>query len=211
MLEDALANDFHVGSSLASLATVKCIPDKTYAIKPPTWLFFENRAGLADRFRPFLSSNLIERPLRASQAYLAAGVRQLGSVVEVDLVRSDDPAEDLETRALLQNRGNEISRVLSSQLASQDVQAALDKLGGLVCRSASVLAVQYRLSAFNRVMASEPEPVPAIYQPTSHCLWITRRQGGVPWATLARELAIAFVPNRRPRAIRCRLERNSID
>ena len=198
MLEDALANDFNVEKSLASLGTAKCIPDKSHSIKPPSWLFFENRAGLADRFGSFLTSNLIERPLRTGQAYMAAGVRQLGSVVEVDLVRNDDPAEDLEMRVLLQNRGNEIARVLSSQIASQYVQVALDRLENLVCMSAAGLAVRYRLNAFNRVMTSEPEPAQATYQPPSHRLWIARRQGNVPWATLARELAIALCPTEDP-------------
>ena len=198
MLEDAIANDFNLAKSLASLGAIKCIPDKSHCIKPPSWLFFENRAGLADRFESVLTSNLIDRPLRVSQAYLAAGVRQLGSVVKIDLVRSDDPREDLETRELLQNRSNEIARVLSSQMASQGVQDALDRLENLECRSAARLVVQYRLSAFRQEFASAQEEAQGIYQLTSHCLWIARRHGSVPWATLARELAVALCPTEDP-------------
>ena len=198
MLEDALADDSNVEKSLATLGAVKCIPDKTPTVKPPSWLFFESRAGLADKFGSFLKPNVIERPFRASQAYLAAGVRQLGSVVEVDLVRGDDAAEDSEMRALLQNRRNEIARVLSGQMASQDVQTALARMENLECRSAAGLVVQYRLSVFNRVQVSEPESAQATYQPASHCLWIASQKGNLPWATLARELAIALFPTEDP-------------
>ena len=58
--------------------------------------------------------------------------------------------------------------------------------------------VQYRLSAFDKVVKSRPESVPAVYESTSHCLWATRQDGSLQWAPVARELAIALCPEEDP-------------
>ena len=198
MLEEALDTGRIARESIKSLGTVKSIPNKSKILYLPTWLFFENRVGLADKFEAFLVNNVIPRPLKVGGAFQAAGVRQLGSAVEVELVRNDDPADDPGTRALLRQRGKEIARVLSGLLASHDVQIALHRLSSLDCGSATSLVLQYRLSAFNKVVKSQPERVPALYEPTSHCLRTTRQNGMLPWAPIARELAIALRPEEDP-------------
>ena len=198
MLEEALDTGRIAREFLASLGAVKSISNESKILYLPTWLFFENRAGLADKFEAFLVNNVIPRPLKVGGAFQAAGVRQLGSAVEVELVRNDDSADDPKTRALLQQRRKEIARVLSGQMASHDVQIALDKLSSLDCGSATSLVLQYRLSTFNKVVKSRPENVPAVYEPTSHCLWATRQSGRLQWAPLARELAIALCPEEDP-------------
>ena len=198
MLEEALDTGRITEELLENLGKVKSISNSSNVLYLPTWLFFENRAGLADKFASFLQHNVISRPLRASRAFLAAGVRQLGSAVEIELVRNDEPLRNPEIEALLLYRVKEIARVLASQMVSQNVQTALERLRGLECKSASSLVLQYRLSAFDNVVKSRPERVPAVYELASHCLWTTRQDGRLQWAPVAREIAIALCPEEDP-------------
>ena len=198
MIEEALEAGVLTTEYLESLSYKKTIPNKARVPYSPTWLFFENRVGLAAKFGTFLTNNVIPRPLRTGRAFLAAGVRQLGSAVELELLRNDNPADDPDTGQRLHLRDKEIARVLSGQMPSRDVENALERLSRLECKSAISLVIQYRLDAFDRVVKSPPESVPAFYQPGLHRLWTTHPNGRLPWAPLARELAIALCPEEDP-------------
>ena len=76
------------------------------------------------------------------------------------MIHYDNP----EFEELLQHRGREIARVLASQMVSHNVQTALERLRRLECKSATSLVLQYRLSAFDKVVKSRPESVPAVYE-----------------------------------------------
>ena len=198
MVDEALDVEKVTEEELESLKTIKSIPNKANILYFPTWLFFENRAGLAGKFESYLEGNVIARPLKTGRAFQAAGVRQLVSAVQLELLRSDDPELDRETSTLLRQRRQEIARVLSSQMHSHDVQDALEKLNDLECMSATSLVVRYCLTAFDRVKKSKPESVPALYEPNSNSLWTTRANGNLPWTSLARELAGALRPEEDP-------------
>ena len=198
MLEEALQAALLSTEHLEILSNIKGIPNKARVLYFPTWLFFENRAGLAAKFGTFLANNVIPRPLRTGRAFLAAGVQQLGSAVESELLRNDNPVDDSDTREMLHHRRDEIARVLSSQMPSRDVEDALDRLGLLECKSAASLVIQYRLDAFDRVVKSPPESAVALYQRGIHCLWTTHTNGQLPWAPMARELAAALCPEEDP-------------
>ena len=198
MIEEALEADALTAEYRHSLSGMKGIPNKARVPYFPAWLFFENRAGLAAKFGTFLANNVIPRPLRTGRAFLAAGVRQLGSAVELELLRNDDPVDDPDTGQRLRQRDREIARVLSSQMPGRDVEEALERLGRLEFRSATSLVIQYRFDEFDRVVKSEPESVPALYQPGLHRLWTTHANGQLPWAPLARELAVALCPEDDP-------------
>ena len=198
MIEEALEAGILTAEYLKSLSNMKGVPNKARVPYFPTWLFFENRAGLAAKFGTFVANNVIPRPLRTGGAFLAAGVRQLGSAVELELLRNDNPVDDPDMEQRLHQRDKEIARVLSGQMPSRDVLNALDRLGHLECKSAISLVIQYRLDAFARVVKSPPESVPALYQPGLHRLWTTHPNGELPWAPLARELAIALCPEEDP-------------
>ena len=192
MLEEALDAGKIPDEDFESLSTTKSIPNKSRVLYFPPLLYFENRAGLADKFEGFLEGHVIPRPLRTGRAFLGAGVRQLSSDVELELLRNDNPAHDPDTRSLLQQRSKEIARVLSSQMISHDVQNALEKLSRVECMSATSLELRYRLTAFDRIIKSQAESVPALYEQTSNSLWATRPNGQLPWTSLARELASAL-------------------
>ena len=197
MLESALNEGTVANDWLGRLGETKSIPNKDRVLHFPTRLFFENRAGLAAKFG-FLENNIIPRYLGTGQAFLAAGVRLLGSAVGTKLLRTEDPDDDPDTMDRLRHRHEAIARVLSGQMASDEVRDALRRLDGLACKLATSLYLQYSLRVFDRDVESRPEAVLALYQPDQHSLWATHQNGQLPLAPLARELAIALCPEEDP-------------
>ena len=199
MLEKALNEDTIPSEWLSrELGGIKSIPNEGMVLYEPNWLFFENRAGLAAKFRSFLTTNLITRQLGTEKAFRSAGVQLLGSAVETILIQKDDSADDLDTEKRLRYRRNEIARVLSSQMTSDKVRNALARLDGLSHKSVTTLVIKHRLSAFGKELESKPEPVQALYDRTQCSLWTARQDGQMPWAPLARELASALCPEEDP-------------
>ena len=198
MCEKAIEQGTLSEQRLGSLGKIRSIPNKGGVLDLPTLLFFDNRVGLASKFREYLSKNVISRPLEAGRAFLAAGVRQLSSAVELDLLQNENPVDDPDTKERLRHRRNEIARVLSCQMASSDTNNALDRLSRLECKSSTSLVIKYRLDVFRPSAESKPEHVHALYQPDSHSMWTTYPNGQLPWAPLARELAIALCPEEDP-------------
>ena len=198
MLEHALSDEIISVDWFSKLRNTKSIPNKSNVLSYPTWLFFENRVGLADKFGDLLEKNVIPQKLGTGRAFLAAGVRQLGSAVQIELVRIEDQDDDPGTKERLRQRHGEIARVLFGQMASIEVQVALGRLSDLDCKSAISLELQYRLNAFEINRTSLPELASALYHPTEHSLWAVHSNGQVPLAPLARELAIALCPEEDP-------------
>lgn len=198
MLERALDGGSLSTDKVETLRSVKCIPNAVRVLNPPEWMFFENRAGLAAKFEEFLAKNVIPRPLGAGNAFAAAGVRQLGSAVEVVLLECADPTEDADMARKILARRNEIGRVLVSQSFGSVAAEALGRLASIRCEATTSLAVCYRLRAFNRELPSKAEPVPALYQCEQETLFFMRTDGRTPWGAVARELAIALFPDEDP-------------
>ena len=198
MLETALDDEELDSSRLEHLKGIKCVPNKDDLLYFPTWLFFENRVGLASKFGEFLSSNVIPRQLGTVEALLTAGVQLLGSAVEIELTRADDPSDSTFLRQRLTERLKEIARVLSNHLPSKDVGEALNRLTELSCKTASSLELRFSLQAFNSERKSEPESATTLYQPAKHLLWMVTVNDETPWASLSRELAIALCPENDP-------------
>ena len=158
-LENALTAGGVSSAKLGELHEFKCIPNATRVLNPPDWVFFENRAGLAEKFGDFLLNNVIPRPLGAGNALSAAGVRPLGSAVTVEVLECADPKDSPEVLEKIRKRKNEIGRVLESQASSQDSLAALSKLDNIRCQVATKLVARFRLKVFNRDLTSTPEQI----------------------------------------------------
>ena len=198
MLGRALESDTISISDLDVLRHVKCVPNALRFLNLPEWMFFENRARLAAKFGEFLVQNVIPRPLGAGNAFSAAGVRELGSAVEVVLMECADPVEDAEMASKILGRRNEIGRVLVSQSFGSVSEQALRRLDSMRCAATTSLVICYRLSAFNRELQSEPEMVPALYHREDGTLFFMRTDGRTPWGAVAREVAIALFADQDP-------------
>lgn len=197
-LENALNGDGAIMDRVMSLRNVKCIPNTTKVLNPPEWMFFENRAGLVAKFGDFLKGNVIMRPIGASTAMAVAGVRRLGSAVEVQLLECKNPIEDSTMKGQILERSSQFGRVLASQMPGEEALTALKRLANLQCEFASSLVIRYHLEAFNRERNSSPEDVPALYHRESDRLVFVINDSKVPWSAIARELAIALFPDEDP-------------
>ena len=198
----ALENGLNDGSTcvgeIEALRAVKCVPNADRVLYRPDWMFFENRAGLAAKFGEFLTKNVIPRPLDASNSLTAAGVRSLGSAVKIELLECADPIQDSEITERIHAPRNEIGRVLHSQGSGHGTGKALDRVASIQCKASTSIVIRYRLSDFNSERQSPPEQVPALYQPEQETLLFIRRDGQIPWAAIARELAVALFPEEDP-------------
>ena len=196
MCEKALEQGTMSDQCLGDLRETKCISNKDRDLYPPTWLFFENRVGLAAKFGAFLEKNVIPHQPKVERAFLAAGVRPLGSAVKVQLLRHETPGDDPHTIHRLDQRYNEIARVLFPHLTPQEFESACERLCNLKCKSATLLEFRFSLNAFKRYLESQSETGSALYDPAEHLLWTTQRDDQIHWASLARELAIALCPEK---------------
>jgi hypothetical protein len=97
---------------------------------------------------------------------------------------------------LLRDRRRQLLRVLET---GQDTNGQLDLslLDRLQVQSVEALRIQYSVKAFNHEVSSDPEDLPAKYQAADGVLYFVRR-GDVPWASIARELALALCPEADP-------------
>jgi len=198
LIERDLDQDSAAEQDIRSLKDTKCIPNKDRILYQPEWLFFENRAGWAAKFGDFLAGNVISRPLRGGKAMEAAGVRMLGSAVQIQLVDCPDQAEAPEMKRRLVSRLNEIGRVLSGNISSNDVQDSLKMLGQILCYRASLIRIKYQLNVFGQTLHSQVEETQAFFDPEGVKLYFAAQDGRVMWSAVARELAIALYPEEDP-------------
>jgi hypothetical protein len=199
MVERALRDERLTPEEIESrLEKVKCVPNRSSVLYAANLVFFDNRAGLAAKFGTFLRDHVIARPLGASVALSAAGVRELGNAIELEVLERREASPDIEMRELLDDRRDQIGRVFSAQGAEIDVSDAMQRLERLECEQTSLLKVQYQLSIFARTPTSNPEFPQALFIPSEETLSFTRDGDGVHWAAIARELAIAAFPEEDP-------------
>ena len=95
MLSDALEREeLDAGLLNNRLRDVRCVPTKQGRLHPPSWMFFEDRSGLADKFPDQLDQNCIPRTERAWVAMEAAGVRPVSEVVRGYVAEYINPREE---------------------------------------------------------------------------------------------------------------------
>lgn len=198
MLQDALSSGEITEDTFAELRDIPCVPNRKKLLNRPHWMFFEDRAGLASKFKGYLDQNLIARPLDAGTAMGAAGVRPLRRAVEVRLLECVDPVEAEDITICVRERRVELARVLETQVVGGSAAALLTRLQKLRFENVVELKVQYALRAFGRVLESDPESTLALFQPDAESLLFVRQNGQQPWAAIARELALALFPEDEP-------------
>ncbi len=182
---------------IATLQDQKVVPDKQNRLRYPRYLFFADRAGLAERFRQDLQNNVIVRSPGTWQAMQAAGVRPLGAAVTVHAVECTDPrvADDLMNR--LRERRHLVDRILESERAKGNNGLDRTMLDHPRIKRARTLQVRWELAETGST--TPPEYVQAILMPDRNSgnaptIFVAHEHGHQPWAPLARELAYAINP-----------------
>jgi len=197
MTNDALQHGEAANDDLyTKLSDSKCIPNRQNILTRPTWIFFEDRPGLAEKFPDLLANNTIPRPERAWQAMAAAGVRPISEVVTGEIVESTNPWEDGWLTQVIAERSSQIKRVIESiSPGARDDGAIL--LKDIRFFRADDVKIQWHLNAFNRKQVSLPETVMAHLYRSDKCIYFKLNEGDYPWLDLARELAQAIAPGER--------------
>lgn len=202
MLENGFQSDELTNEALNSLNSVKCVPDDRKVLNQPINMFFENRAGLAEKFGDFIKYNVIPKPLGAGKAMEAAGVRPLGSAVKVQLLEYADQTEGVQVKERILKRENQLGRVLEGN----DVLSRLELLENLKYIAVTSLQIKYILDAFKQQRESKPESVSALYQKEKKQLFFVHHNGQPPWIAVAREIAVALFPEEDPGKIALQLK-----
>lgn len=197
LLSKALESNQVTDGDLEGLHDGKVIPNLGHLLMPPCRMFFEDRAGLTAKFGEVLRCHVIPRPQGAWRAMVTAGVRPLASAVTSELVECQDAAEDEMVCGRLQERRLHLARVLESQGDEVNGGNAIAVLDKLSCQAVGQLRVRWTLPDF-RGLAGEPESVPAHYHRESQALYYVKHDDGLPWASIARELALAICPEIEP-------------
>ena len=190
--------DTSPAAELSALQSLKCIPNADRLLMLPSRVFFENRAGLAAKFGEFLASNVIPRPIGSARAMAAAGVKSLGSAVQLEVLDLVDAMDDSDTTHRLSSRRPSIARVLEAQFSGSNCIGALARLDELACQRSRSLSVRWRLQTFGWEVKSPPETVQALFDPQESKLTIVTESGKIAWGAVARELATALLPEEDP-------------
>jgi hypothetical protein len=185
--------------TLAALHDRRLIPSNAGVLERVDWLFFEDRPGLAAKFNGVLDRVVISRPAGIWRSMLAAGVRDLGRVVELHVIERQDPRPGTAVATQLAERKELLLRVIEvhARVTGDVDRCLLDRLDAF---ATDELVIQYSvpLDGGKRTADSEPEPSVATYVPIEEAVYYVASDGAAPWAAIARELAIALFPSLEP-------------
>ena len=204
MLSDALEREDLDAESLNSrLRDVWCVPTNQGRLYPPSWMFFENRPGLVDKFPGLLDQNCITRTERACVAMGAAGVRPVSEVVRGYVAGYVNPREDDGISERVSGRVSLIRTILEGAAPTAREEDHASHLDSMRFIRVDELTMRWRLRAFNREWPdSPPEPAFAHWDNEEHVVFFVNRDDGTtPWSAIARELTLALAPMENPASI----------
>ena len=199
ILSEALQGEVVSGENIRDvLVDLPCVPNKEWMLYRPSWMFFEDRPGLTDRF-PIVKANCIPRMERVWTAMEASGVRPLSEVLKASMDKPVNPWVDEEIRERVRQRGGLIRTILDATLSRGQLRrdpTPLDEIRFIV---AEKLLVKWRLQDQTFGLKwdfTEPEPEQAYFNVEETALYFTIRQLDIPypWSAIARELTQAIAP-----------------
>ena len=204
MLSDALETDDLDAESLSNiLRDVRCVPTKQARLHRPSWMFFEDRPRLADKFPGILDQNCIPRTERAWVAMKAAGVRLVSEVVRGYVAEYENPREGNGVAERVSGRVDLIKTILDGAAVAAHEEHRTATLDGIRFIQVDQLTVRWRLRAFNKEWPdTSPESASAHWDSEEQIVFFaTREDGTTPWSAIARELTLALAPSENPASI----------
>ena len=194
MLSDALETEDLDAESLSSrLRGVPCVPTKQRRLHRPSWMFFEDRPGLADKFPKILDQNCIPRTERAWVPMKAAGVRLVSDVIQGYVADYENPRESDEVSERVSGRAGLIMTILEGITATAPAEDPISTLDCMRFVQVDQLAVCWKLRAFDREWQTMPELVSAHWDSEEQVVFFAKREDGTtPWSAIARELTLAL-------------------
>ena len=199
LIETAMAKEEIDDRVFDTLKEIKCIPDDRRMLALPKNLFFENRPGLSEKFGDTLKNNVIQRSLGAWRAMSKAGVQSLGAAIQILPQECQDRLECPEFKQKVMERKDQIGRILDTYSENGDTVDALKNLEDIRYFSAAFIKIKYKIQVFKQIFESEMETPPALYQmEQNQRQLIILKTNHNNWAAVARELAVALLPDEDP-------------
>ena len=203
MLSDALVQEDLDAESLSSrLQGIRCVPTNQGRLHPPSWMFFEDRPGLAGKFPGILDQNCIPRTERAWVAMEAAGVRPVSEVVRGYVAECENRREDGGVSERVSGRVGLIRTIMEGAAVTVQEEDRTSLLGRMRFIQVDRLTVGWRLRAFDQEWDAQPEPASAHWDSEDQVVFFAKRgDGTTPWPAIARELTLALAPGENPASI----------
>ena len=170
------------------------VPNNDWQLRRASWLFFEGRPGLAEKFPGILRDNCIPRKEQVWTAMEAAGVRTLSTVIEGRINEAVNPREVTEIKDRIVERGGLIRTILEGgSLPDRSRDMGSMSLYDLRFYCVDELNVVWELQAFDRVWPpTPPEQVQAYLDVETKAVYFTLgKNDGYPWSSISRELSFA--------------------
>ena len=202
MMSDALeSGGLNAELLRTKLGDTQCIPTNQGYLHRPSWMFFEDRPGLADKFPGQLDQNCIPRTGGAWLAMKAAGVRLVSDVVRgyvsecVNRLEDDEMAEQVTSRARL------IRTILEGVTDQSEGRTSI--LDHIRFVRGDELLVNWSLRAFDREWRdTSPKAASAHWDSEEQVVYFANLGNGTPpWSAIARELTLALAPGANPASI----------
>ncbi len=203
MLSEAVEREELEAETLtAGLQNVQCVPTQQGRLHPPSWMFFEDWPGLADKFPGTLDQNRIPRTDRAWVAMEAAGVKPVSEVVRGFVADKVNPREDDDLSARVSSRAGLIRTILKGAAISSQEEDSIPLLNSIRFTQVDRLTVGWRLQAPGLNRDAPPESESAYWDSEEQALFFTNLYSGAsPWPNIARELTRALAPAVNPAPI----------
>jgi hypothetical protein len=170
----------------------RVVPDINCILQFSNYLYFEDKAGLADSFKD-LRSCIIPRS-EGWRAMEAAGVQSLSRSLEYELVDAPDPEDDDNLLARINDRIDLLKRIIYSEQSGENLDIeSICKLKDLKCYTVQKLVIRKSIYAKERKIVADPEEVPAVL--IENLLYYVKSDYYNPnWAAISRELAYYIHP-----------------
>ena len=178
-LEKKEINDKDIKTALEE---IKCVPNNQELLQQPSWMFFEDRPGLANKFGELFQRNLIPRTERIWQAIEAAGVRPISDVVQGDIHEATNSEEDQKLKDRVMERTDLIKTISKDAI----------QLDSIRFFRTDQLEVTWHTEVFNSSISTKPESVSAHLERTKAIYFV--KKTSYPWSAIARELTQAIAP-----------------
>ena len=208
MLTDALNSGvLDYGRLQGSLGDTKCVPNRLRQLHRPSWMFFEDRPSLVDKFPELLKGNVVGRIDRAWIAMEAAGVKPLSQVVHGVLVDTINRRSDVEMRRRILERAILIKSICedaSNGRHSSGVGESFEEiLDAIRLVGTDHFTVKWKLEAFDREWPhTPPEQATAHWNSEDVTIYFAQPSDSAPpWSAIAREMAYAVLPEARPASV----------
>ncbi len=159
----------------------------------PEKVFFNDRPNISAYLGEDIKNQFVTLSINSFRAKRAVGVRMLSEALSSHVVKVDKQKQDAELVARIQNRKDLFTQIASSITMNSEEMVNFDFIDTLNVYQADSLQVEFSLSVNGHKQQAKPDSVNAYYDASKNSLYYCSKSG-IPWASIARELAFHILP-----------------